>query len=61
METIKNRLKEKSTWTGIATLIISVATGFGITVAPELKESILQAVTAIAGVVLILTKAKGND
>jgi len=58
MEYIKNRLKEKSTWTGIATLLISAAASFGLVIAPELKEAILQAVVAISGVVLIATKAE---
>ena len=58
MNWIKDRLKEKSTWAGIATFIINIVVGFGIDITPELQTAILAAVNAIAGVALVATKAK---
>lgn len=58
LDSAKARLKEKSTWAGIATLIINIAIGFGVTITPELKEQILIAVNSIAGVALVMTKAQ---
>ncbi len=58
MEYITARLKEKSTWAGIATVVINIVVGFGVSISPELQAQILTAVNAIAGVVLVATQSK---
>jgi uncharacterized membrane protein len=58
MDWLKARLKEKSTWAGIATFVINIVVGFGITITPELQAAILTAVNGIAGVALVMTQAK---
>lgn len=53
MENITDRLKEPSTWRGIA----MVLTACGISISPEMMEYIIAAGTGISGV--IGTVAKG--
>lgn len=48
---ILDRLKERSTWIGIITII----TAAGVTVSPEQTEAIAGAGTAIVGAVLAFT------
>jgi hypothetical protein len=49
---ILDRLKERSTWLGL----VSVLTGAGVSLQPELAEAIITAGAAVAGVVAIATK-----
>lgn len=58
MEYITERLKEKSTWAGITTIVINIVVGFGVSITPELQAAILTAVNGIAGVVLVATQSK---
>lgn len=53
MQWIIDRLKEKSTWTGIIGLI--TATGV-VVISPEQKEAILAAIGAITSAVLMFVK-----
>lgn len=55
MKWIIERLKEKSTWIAIFTVLASVG---GVTVAPELKEAIISTGLGIVSLVAILTKEK---
>lgn len=49
---IAARLKERSTWLGIASLLSAV----GVAIAPELQEAIISAGVAIGGLILVATK-----
>ena len=51
---ILNRLKERSTWTGIIALI----TAAGVNLSPELAETIIQAGVAVVGVLFMATADK---
>lgn len=50
MNYIVNRLKERSTWLGITTVV----TTFGVSINPELSEAIISAGVAIAGLVSVI-------
>ena len=50
MQYIINRLKEASTWRGIALLL----TAFGVQVAPEVQEAVITAGIAVAGAVGVM-------
>lgn len=49
------RLKEQTTWIGLTTLL----TAAGVSLAPELTESIITAGVAIGGVLAMVLKEKG--
>ncbi|MBF0127262.1 MAG: hypothetical protein HQM02_08635 [Magnetococcales bacterium] len=49
-----DRLKEPSTWRGLAML----ALGFGVSVAPESLEAIVAAGTGVAGLIGVVTQDK---
>lgn len=51
---IAARLKERTTWLGIAGLLSTA----GVAIAPELQEAIVSAGVALAGLVLVVTKDK---
>jgi hypothetical protein len=53
MSYILERLREKSTWLTILTLVGAVA---GISISPELSEEISMAGMGIAGIIAIVTK-----
>lgn len=53
MAYILERLREKSTWLTLLTLVGAVA---GITISPELSEEISMAGMGIAGIIAIVTK-----
>lgn len=40
MEWLKARLKEKSTWVGIAALVLSLLTSFGVTLPEGVSDSV---------------------
>ena len=50
MAYLLSRLKEASTWRGIALLL----TAFGVQVAPEVQEAVITAGIAVAGAVGVL-------
>ncbi len=50
MAYLLDRLKEASTWRGIALLL----TAFGIQVAPEVQDAVISAGVAVAGAVGVL-------
>jgi hypothetical protein len=50
------RLKEPSTYAGL----VGIATFFGATISPELKDAIVQAGVALAGLLLIFTRESGD-
>ena len=54
MNWILERLKEKTTWLGLFTILAT----FGISIAPELKEAIISTGLSIVGLVLVLVKEK---
>lgn len=54
MEWVIARLKEVSTWQGIITLV----TGFGVAISPELSEGIITAGVAIVGVISVAMREK---
>jgi esterase/lipase len=49
------RLKEPTTWVGITTML----TAAGVSLAPELAESIITAGVSLGGVLAIVLKEKG--
>lgn len=51
------RLKERSTWTALLTL----ASIGGLSLAPELKEQIITAATAVVAVIFAVTADKKTD
>jgi hypothetical protein len=53
MAYILERLREKSTWMTLLTLVGAIA---GITINPELSEEISMAGMGIAGIIAIVTK-----
>ena len=55
MEALIARLKEVSTWQGI----ISVVTGFGVAVSPELSDGIIGIGVAVFGLVSVIWKERG--
>ena len=55
METLIARLKEVSTWQGI----ISVVTGFGVAMSPELSDGIIGIGVAVFGLVSVIWKERG--
>ena len=54
MKYILDRLKEPSSWRGI----VMIATAFGVSVNPELMESIIVVGTGLAGVIGFVFKDK---
>ena len=50
------RLKEPTTWIGL----ISFATAAGVSLAPELQESIITAGVAIGGTMAVVMREKGD-
>ena len=54
MKYILDRLKEPSSWRGI----VMIATAFGVSVNPELMDSIIVAGTGLAGVIGFVFKDK---
>lgn len=50
MANILKLLKQKSTWAGI----VSIATGLGLALSPELKEAIISAGMAIVGLIGVI-------
>jgi hypothetical protein len=53
---ILNRLNETSTWRGI----ISILTGLGVKLRPDLAEAIISAGLSLIGIINILRKEKPN-
>ena len=49
---IIKRLKERSTWIGLAGLLSAL----GVVVSPELTEAIVTAGIAVGGLIMVLTK-----
>lgn len=49
---LADRLKERSTWVGLAAL----ASALGVVLTPEAAEAIIAAGTAVAGLVAIVTR-----
>lgn len=54
MKYILDRLKEPSSWRGL----VMIATAFGVSVNPELMDSIIVAGTGLAGVIGFVFKDK---
>ncbi len=54
MKYILDRLKEPSSWRGL----VMITTAFGVSVSPELMDSIIAAGTGIAGVIGFVFKDK---
>lgn len=54
MKYILDRLKEPSSWRGL----VMIATAFGVSVNPELMDSIIAAGTGLAGVIGFVFKDK---
>ena len=54
---ILERLKEKSTYVGILTLLSAA----GVYVAPEVWTGIVAVITSVAGLVLVMVKAKKKE
>ncbi len=52
MQYIFDRLKERSTWLGLVTLL----TGFGVQLQPEVATSIITIGSTVAGAVAVFTK-----
>lgn len=57
VEYILERLKEKSTYIGIFTLLSTA----GVVVAPEMWTEIVAVVTSVAGLVLVMVKAEKKE
>lgn len=57
MKYILNRLKEKTTWLGL----ISLLTLAGVNVSPELSQAIMNLGITLAAVIMIITKEKSGD
>ncbi len=55
MEWIVARLREPTTWGGIASLLTLV----GVTVSPEFQEAIIAAGVAIGGALMVFMREKG--
>jgi hypothetical protein len=51
MQYLLSRLQERSTWLGL----IALATGFGVSVKPEVSNAIITVGSSLAGVVAALT------
>lgn len=49
---LAQRLKERNTWLGIASLLSAV----GVVLEPALKEAIISAGVAVGGLILVITK-----
>ena len=56
MEWIIARLREPTTWGGIASLLTLV----GVTVSPEFQDAIIAAGVAIGGVLMVFMREKGT-
>lgn len=54
MNWLLERLKEKTTWLGLFTILAT----FGVSLAPELKEAIISTGLSTIGLVLVLIKEK---
>ena len=54
MKYILDRLKEPSSWRGL----VMITTAFGVSVSPELMDSIIAAGTGLAGVIGFVFKDK---
>ena len=54
MKYILDRLKEPSSWRGL----VMIVTAFGVSVSPELMDSIIAAGTGLAGVIGFVFKDK---
>lgn len=57
MKYVLNRLKEKTTWLGL----ISLLTLAGVNVSPELSQAIINLGITLAAVIMIITKEKSGD
>lgn len=57
MDWIVERLREPSTWGGIASLLTLV----GVTVSPEFQDAIIAAGVAIGGALMVFMREKGMD
>ncbi len=57
MKTLLNRLKEVSTWQGVITIV----TGFGVAISPELASGIAAAGAAVFALVSVIWKERGSD
>lgn len=51
MQYLLNRLQERSTWLGL----IALATGFGVSVKPDVSNAIITLGSSLAGVVAAVT------
>jgi hypothetical protein len=54
---IAARLKERTTWLGLASLLSAV----GVAIAPELQEAIISAGVAVGGLILVVTKENPKE
>lgn len=54
---ILTRLKERTTWIGI----FSVLAAAGLTLAPEVKEQVLQIGVAVVGLILMIMKERAVE
>ncbi len=57
MKYLINRFKEVSTWQAI----IAIATGFGVTLSPDLREAIVSLGVAVFAAVSVFVKERGSD
>lgn len=55
MDYMVQRLKEPTTWQGIVTIV----TGFGVAISPELSASIVAVGVAAFGIVSVVIKERG--
>ena len=56
MDWIVERLREPSTWGGLASLLTLV----GVTVSPEFQDAIIAAGVAIGGALMVFMREKGR-
>lgn len=56
MKALAQRMKEPSTWAGLSIL----AGLFGVNIAPEIMQPVIQAVTGIAGVAAVMLPERTN-
>lgn len=57
LKIIRDRVQERSTWTGLAAILTTV----GLTISPEQSDAIVSAGVAIGGLVLTLWPTKKPD
>jgi len=50
------RAQEKSTWVGLASML----SGLGVTMSPDLQATVAEIGLAVSGLVLVLTKERGD-